>query len=178
VIQTERWVPEQTVEFGMIEPLSKTRAAVDFISRGPSLNGYVPQVGDEFKKLTNGYSVRTNPKAFIEQCFFSVHADSATVPPNSSAPPCQVKDIGPPGGIQTACIERSTYPRCGTVVNITPFQPEWQGFLTLEMLDAVPLSAKVCANGGQRQVVFIRPGRPCETSYADRKGKHQRIKEL
>ena len=129
---------------------------------------------DEFKIFTNVNSAIIDPKAFDERSFVSVQADSVIVPPNSFALARSVEYFRIPRDILTICVGKSTYARCGIIVNVTPFEPEWEGFVTLEISNTTPLPAKIYANEGLCQILFFHGNEPCEISYADRKGKYQK----
>ncbi|MGD0829494.1 MAG: dCTP deaminase [Terracidiphilus sp.] len=172
-IQSDRWIKEQAIEHQMIEPFSETQVSAGAISYGLSSYGYDLRVSREFKIFTNVNSAIIDPKAFDERSFVSVHADSVIVPPNSFALARSVEYFRIPRDVLTICVGKSTYARCGIIVNVTPFEPEWEGFATLEISNTTPLPAKVYANEGLCQILFFRSDEPCLVSYADRKGKYQ-----
>jgi len=130
-------------------------------------------VADEFKVFTNVFNTVVDPKNFDAKSFVDLHADVCIVPPNSFALARSVEYFRIPRDILTICLGKSTYARCGIIVNVTPFEPEWEGHVTLEISNTTPLPAKIYANEGLAQVVFFRAAQPCEVSYADRKGKYQ-----
>ncbi|HLI04823.1 MAG TPA: dCTP deaminase [Terracidiphilus sp.] len=173
-IQSDRWIREQALKHGMIEPFSEKQVAGGVISYGLSSYGYDLRVSDEFKIFTNVNSAIIDPKAFDERSFVSVQSDSVIIPPNSFALARSVEYFRIPRNVLTICVGKSTYARCGIIVNVTPFEPEWEGFVTLEISNTTPLPARVYANEGLCQILFFRSDEPCEISYADRKGKYQR----
>jgi dCTP deaminase len=144
------------------------------ISYGLSSYGYDLRVSDEFKIFTNVNSAIIDPKAFDERSFVSVQAESVIVPPNSFALARSVEYFRIPRDVISVCVGKSTYARCGIIVNVTPFEPEWEGYVTLEISNTTPLPARVYANEGLCQILFFRGSEPCEVSYADRKGKYQK----
>jgi dCTP deaminase len=173
-IQSDRWIREQALKHKMIEPFSEKQVREGVISYGLSSYGYDLRVSDEFKIFTNVNSAIIDPKAFDERSFVSVQADSVIVPPNSFALARSVEYFRIPRDILTICVGKSTYARCGIIVNVTPFEPEWEGFVTLEISNTTPLPAKVYANEGLCQILFFKGNEPCEVSYADRRGKYQK----
>ena len=173
-IQSDRWIREQAINHRMIEPFSEKQVAAGVISYGLSSCGYDLRVSDEFKIFTNVNSTIIDPKAFDERSFVSVQGDFVIVPPNSFALARSVEYFRIPRDVLTICVGKSTYARCGIIVNVTPFEPEWEGFVTLEISNTTPLPAKVYANEGLCQILFFRSDEPCQVSYADRKGKYQK----
>jgi dCTP deaminase len=172
-IQSDRWIREQALKHRMIEPFSEKQVREGVISYGLSSYGYDLRVSDEFKIFTNVNSAIIDPKAFDERSFVSVQAESVIVPPNSFALARSIEYFRIPRDVLTICVGKSTYARCGIIVNVTPFEPEWEGFVTLEISNTTPLPAKVYANEGLCQILFFRSDQTCEVSYADRKGKYQ-----
>ena len=170
-IGSDRWIREQALNHRMIEPFSEKQVASGVISYGLSSYGYDLRVSDEFKIFTNVNSAIIDPKAFDERSFVSVTAPSVIIPPNSFALARSVEYFRIPRDVLTICVGKSTYARCGIIVNVTPFEPEWEGFVTLEISNTTPLPAKIYANEGLCQILFFRSDEPCEVSYADRKGK-------
>lgn len=173
-IQSDRWIREQALKHRMIEPFSEKQVAAGVISYGLSSYGYDLRVSDEFKIFTNVNSAIIDPKAFDERSFVSVQAPSVIIPPNSFALARSVEYFRIPRDVLTICVGKSTYARCGIIVNVTPFEPEWEGFVTLEISNTTPLPAKIYANEGLCQILFFHGDQPCEVSYADRKGKYQK----
>jgi dCTP deaminase len=144
-IQSDRWIREQAIMHRMIEPFSEKQVAKGVISYGLSSYGYDLRVSDEFKIFTNVNSAIIDPKSFDERSFVSVQAESVIVPPNSFALARSVEYFRIPRDVLTICVGKSTYARCGIIVNVTPFEPEWEGFVTLEISNTTPLPAKVSA---------------------------------
>jgi dCTP deaminase len=142
------------------------------VSYGLSSYGYDLRVADEFKIFTNVNSSIVDPKHFDEKSFVTVRSDVAIVPPNSFALARSVEYFKIPRDVLTICVGKSTYARCGIIVNVTPFEPEWEGTVTLEISNTTPLPAKIYANEGLAQVLFFQGDEPCEVSYADKKGKY------
>ncbi len=160
-------------EQGMIEPFVEKQTREGVISYGLSSYGYDMRVADEFKIFTNVYSTVVDPKNFSPQSMVDFHGDVCIVPPNSFALARSVEYFRIPRDILTLCVGKSTYARCGVITNVTPFEPGWEGYVTLEISNTTPLPAKIYANEGIAQVVFFRADEECEVSYADRKGKYQ-----
>jgi dCTP deaminase len=173
-IQSDRWIKEQAIEHGMIEPFCDAQMNAGVISYGLSSYGYDLRVSEEFKIFTNVNSAVIDPKDFDERSFVSVKASSVIVPPNSFALARSIEYFRIPRDVLTICVGKSTYARCGILVNVTPFEPEWEGFATLEISNTTPLPARVYANEGLCQILFFRSDEACEISYADRKGKYQK----
>ena len=173
-IKSDRWIREQAAKHRMIEPFSENQIAGGVISYGLSSYGYDLRVSNEFKIFTNVNNAIIDPKAFDEKSFVTVEAESVIVPPNSFALARSVEYFRIPRDVLTICVGKSTYARCGIIVNVTPFEPEWEGFATLEISNTTPLPAKIYANEGLCQILFFESDEPCETSYADRKGKYQK----
>jgi dCTP deaminase len=172
-IQSDRWIRDQALQARMIEPFVERQVSAGAISYGLSSYGYDLRVSDEFKIFTNVNSAIIDPKAFDERSFVSVQAESVIIPPNSFALARSVEYFRIPGDVLAICVGKSTYARCGIVVNVTPFEPEWEGFATLEISNTTPLPAKIYANEGLCQILFFRAPERCLVSYADRGGKYQ-----
>ncbi|MBI4265215.1 MAG: dCTP deaminase [Acidobacteria bacterium] len=166
------------LEHGMIEPFEDRQVRAGVISYGLSSYGYDIRVADEFKVFTNINSTVVDPKSFDARSFVDVKADVCIIPPNSFALSRTVEYFRIPRDVLTVCVGKSTYARCGLIVNVTPFEPEWEGFVTLEISNTTPLPAKVYANEGIAQVLFFQSDEICEVSYADKKGKYQRQQGL
>jgi len=173
-IQSDRWIREMAREHGMIEPFAERTDAGGVISYGLSSYGYDVRVGRHFKVFTNVYGSIVDPKSFDEKAFVDVEADVCIVPPNSFALASTVEHFRIPEDVLTICVGKSTYARCGIIVNVTPFEPGWEGTVTLEISNTTPLPAKIYALEGIAQVLFFRGSERCEISYADRAGKYQR----
>ena len=163
---------------GMISPFVESQVREDVVSFGLSSYGYDIRVADEFKIFTNINSTLIDPKAFDPRSFIDVKADVCIVPPNSFALARTVEYFRIPRDILTVCLGKSTYARCGIIVNVTPFEPEWEGTATLEISNTTPLPAKIYANEGIAQVLFFQSDERCETSYADKHGKYQAQREV
>jgi len=178
MIKSDRWIRRMAQEHDMINPYSEKQVSEGVISYGVSSYGYDLRVADEFKIFTNVNSTIVDPKHFGERSFVTVNADVAIVPPNSFALARSVEYFKIPRDVLTICVGKSTYARCGIIVNVTPFEPEWEGFVTLEISNTTPLPAKIYANEGLCQILFFQSDEVCETSYKDRKGKYQAQKGI
>jgi dCTP deaminase len=165
-------------EHDMINPFSEKQVREGVISYGLSSYGYDLRVADEFRIFTNVNSTVVDPKKFDERSLVKVEADICIVPPNSFALARSVEYFKIPRDVLTICVGKSTYARCGIIVNVTPFEPEWEGFVTLEISNTTPLPARIYANEGLCQIIFFESDEVCETSYADRKGKYQAQKGI
>ncbi len=175
-LQSDRWIRQMAQEQGMIEPFVDNQVRYvqgeKVISFGLSSYGYDLRVANEFKVFTNLYNSLVDPKNFSESAFVHIEADTCIIPPNSFALARSVEYFRIPRNVLTICIGKSTYARCGIIVNVTPFEPEWEGYVTLEISNTTPLPAKIYANEGLAQVLFYEAAEACEISYADRKGKY------
>jgi dCTP deaminase len=178
MIKSDRWIRRMAQEHDMINPYSEKQVSQGVISYGVSSYGYDLRVSDEFKIFTNVNSTIVDPKNFDERSFVTVNADVAIIPPNSFALARSVEYFKIPRDVLTVCVGKSTYARCGIIVNVTPFEPEWEGFVTLEISNTTPLPAKIYANEGLCQILFFQSDEVCETSYKDRKGKYQAQKGI
>ena len=174
-IQSDIWIREMATMHGMIEPFEAGQVRKGNISYGLSSYGYDIRVADEFKIFSNvnNHGI-VDPKNFTDDFVVDFTGDECIIPPNSFALAKTVEYFRIPRDILTVCVGKSTYARCGLIVNVTPFEPEWEGFVTLEISNTTPLPARVYANEGIAQVLFFKGDQPCETSYADRKGKYQK----
>ena len=177
-IKADKWIRKMALEHGMIEPFEDRQVRAGVISYGLSSYGYDIRVADEFKVFTNINSTVVDPKNFDARSFVDVKADVCIIPPNSFALAKTVEYFRIPRDVLTVCVGKSTYARCGLIVNVTPFEPEWEGYVTLEISNTTPLPAKVYANEGISQVLFFQGDEPCEVSYADKKGKYQKQQGL
>ena len=166
------------LEHGMIDPFEDRQVRNGVISYGLSSYGYDIRVADEFKVFTNINSTVVDPKNFDARSFVDVKADVCIIPPNSFALAKTVEYFRIPRNVLTVCVGKSTYARCGLIVNVTPFEPEWEGYVTLEISNTTPLPAKVYANEGISQVLFFESDEECEVSYADKAGKYQKQQGL
>ncbi|HEY9465088.1 MAG TPA: dCTP deaminase [Vicinamibacterales bacterium] len=173
-IKADRWIRKMALEHGMIEPFEEKQVRKGVISYGLSSYGYDIRVADEFKVFTNINNTVVDPKNFDDRSFVDMKTDVCIIPPNSFALAKTVEYFRIPRDVLTVCVGKSTYARCGLIVNVTPFEPEWEGFVTLEISNTTPLPAKVYANEGISQVLFFQSDEVCETSYADKKGKYQK----
>lgn len=177
-IKSDRWIRRMAEEHGMIEPFEPGQVRyVDnkkVISYGTSSYGYDIRCADEFKVFTNINSTIVDPKDFDPASFVDVKSDVCIIPPNSFALARTVEYFRIPRNVLTVCLGKSTYARCGIIVNVTPFEPEGEGYVTLEFSNTTPLPAKIYAGEGCAQVLFFESDEPCEVSYADRGGKYQK----
>lgn len=175
-MQNDRWIRKMALEEGMIEPFVdgqvKQVEGKKVISYGLSSFGYDLRVSNKFKLFTDINNSLVDPKDFREDAFVDIEGDSCIIPPNSFALAKSVEYFKIPRDVLTMCIGKSTYARCGIIVNVTPFEPEWEGYVTLEISNTTPLPAKIYANEGLAQVIFYRGNEACETSYKDRGGKY------
>jgi dCTP deaminase len=172
-IKADKWIRRMALEHRMIEPFEDRQVRAGVISYGLSSYGYDIRVADEFKVFTNINSTVVDPKNFDNRSFVDVKADVCIIPPNSFALAKTVEYFRIPRDVLTVCVGKSTYARCGLIVNVTPFEPEWEGYVTLEISNTTPLPAKVYANEGISQVLFFQSDETCDVSYADKKGKYQ-----
>ncbi len=160
-------------QHSMIEPFVDGQVRNGVISYGLSSYGYDIRVADEFKIFTNVYSAVVDPKEFDPKSMIDFQGTECVIPPNSFALARTVEYFCIPRSVLTVCLGKSSYARCGIIINVTPFEPEWEGYVTLEISNTTPLPAKIYANEGIAQVLFFEADSACETSYADRKGKYQ-----
>ena len=175
-IMPDSWIRDMALTRGMIEPFVERQTKEGVISYGLSSYGYDARVSNEFKIFTNVDSAIVDPKNFSEAGFVSREVDVCVIPPNSFALARSVEYVRVPRDVLVICLGKSTYARCGLIVNVTPLEPEWEGHVTLEISNTTPLPAKVYANEGLCQFLFLKGDGACEISYADRAGKymHQR----
>jgi len=172
-IKSDKWIKRMATEHQMIVPFEERQIRNGVISYGLSSYGYDIRVANEFKIFTNVNSTIVDPKNFDEQSFVDFKGDICIVPPNSFALARTVEYFKIPRNVLTICLGKSSYARCGIILNVTPFEPEWEGFATLEISNTTPLPAKIYANEGIAQVIFFESDESCEVSYADKKGKYQ-----
>ena len=177
-IKADKWIKKMALEHKMIEPFEDRQVRAGVISYGLSSYGYDIRVANEFKVFTNINSTVVDPKNFDARSFVDVVADVCIIPPNSFALAKTIEYFRIPRDVLTICVGKSTYARCGLIVNVTPFEPEWEGYVTLEISNTTPLPAKVYANEGISQVLFFQSDETCEVSYADKKGKYQKQQGL
>lgn len=177
-LKSDRWIRKKALEKGMIEPFVDGQVSQvedeAVISYGLSSYGYDLRAAGHFKVFTNVYSSTVDPKKFQSDSFIDIETDVCTIPPNSFALTVSVEYFRIPRDILTLCVGKSTYARCGIIVNVTPFEPEWEGYVTIEISNTTPLPAKVYANEGIAQVLFFEASEVCEVSYADRAGKYMK----
>ena len=172
-LKSDNWIRKMAREQRMIEPFVENQVRGGCISYGVSSYGYDIRVTNEFKIFTNVHSTVVDPKALDERSMVDFTGDVCVIPPNSFALSRTVEYFRIPRGVLTLCVGKSTYARCGIITNVTPFEPEWEGYVTLEISNTTPLPARIYANEGIAQVLFFEGDEACETSYADRKGKYQ-----
>jgi len=172
-IKSDRWITEMARSHGLIDPFEEGQVRKGVVSYGVSSYGYDTRVGDKFKIFTNVNSSVVDPKAFDPASFVDVQTDVCIVPPNSFALAHTVEYFRMPRNVLAICLGKSTYARCGIIVNVTPFEPGWEGFVTIEISNTTPLPAKIYANEGIAQVLFFEADEECAVSYADRHGKYQ-----
>ncbi|MGV6810346.1 MAG: dCTP deaminase [bacterium] len=176
-IKSDRWIQRMAKEMAMISPFEAGQVRYQgderLISYGTSSYGYDVRCADEFKIFTNINSAIVDPKAFDENSFVDVKSDVCIIPPNSFALARTIEYFRIPRNVLTVCLGKSTYARCGIIVNVTPLEPEWEGHVTLEFSNTTPLPAKIYANEGVAQMLFFESDEVCATSYKDRGGKYQ-----
>jgi dCTP deaminase len=172
-VKPDSWIREMALEYGMVEPFVDEPMRIGVVSYGLSSYGYDIRVSNEYKIFTNVNSAIVDPKNFDSSSFVDFEGEVCIIPPNSFVLSRTVEYFRMPRGVMGLCIGKSTYARCGLVVHVTPLQPEWEGFLTLEISNTTPLPAKIYSNEGIAQVLFITGDGECEASYKDKKGKYQ-----
>ena len=172
-IKNDKWIREQAYTCYMIQPFEPKQVSQNVISYGLSSYGYDIRCADEFKIFTNINSTIIDPKSFADDSFTDFCGEVCVIPPNSFALARSVERFRIPREVLTICVGKSTYARCGIIVNVTPFEPEWEGYATLELSNTTPLPAKIYANEGVAQVLFFESDKACRTSYKDRSGKYQ-----
>ena len=172
-IKSDNWIKRMAREHRMIDPFVDDQVRAGVISYGLSSYGYDIRVADDFKVFTNVYGSVVDPKNFDPKSFVDMKTDVCVIPPNSFALARTIEYFRIPRDVLTVCLGKSTYARCGIIVNVTPFEPEWEGHVTIEISNTTPLPAKIYANEGIAQVLFFQGDEPCEVSYKDKKGKYQ-----
>lgn len=177
-LKPDHWIRRMAVEHKMIEPFESGQVRNGVISYGVSSYGYDIRVAGEYKIFTNVYSAVVDPKNFDPKSMVDYIGDVCVIPPNSFALARTVEYFRIPKDVLTVCLGKSTYARCGIIVNVTPFEPEWEGYVTLEISNTTPLPARIYSNEGIAQVLFFQGDEPCETTYADKKGKYQKQKSI
>jgi dCTP deaminase len=171
-IKSDKWIRKMALEHKMIEPFVDEQVRQGVVSFGLSSYGYDIRVADEYKVFTNINNTVIDPKGFDPRSFVDIKADVCIVPPNSFALARTIEYFRIPRDVLTVCLGKSTYARCGIIVNVTPFEPEWEGTVTLEISNTTPLPAKIYSNEGIAQVLFFQSDEVCERSYADKHGKY------
>lgn len=171
-IKSDRWIRTMALEHEMIVPFTDRQVRKGVISYGLSSYGYDMRVSDEFKVFTNVFNSLVDPKHFDERSFVDIKADHIDIPPNSFALARTIEYFHIPRNVLAICLGKSTYARCGILLNTTPFEPGWRGYVTLEISNTTPLPARIYANEGIGQVLFFESDEDCETSYADKAGKY------
>jgi dCTP deaminase len=172
MVKNDRWIREMALK-GMIEPFATEQVRKGVVSFGVSSYGYDMRVNDEFKIFTNVNSTIVDPKAFDPKSFVEFKGDSCIVPPNSFALATSIEYFKIPRDVLVICLGKSTYARCGIVVNVTPLEPEWEGHVTIEVSNTTPLPARIYANEGIAQLLFLAAEEVCQISYKDKTGKYQ-----
>jgi dCTP deaminase len=173
-IKPDHWIRRMCLERRMIEPFEEKQVRQGVISYGISSYGYDIRVADEFKIFTDVNSTVVDPKNLDPASMVDVRGPVCIVPPNSFALARSIEYFRIPRNVMTICLGKSTYARCGIITNVTPFEPEWEGYVTLEISNTTPLPARIYANEGIAQVLFFESDEPCETSYKDKAGKYQK----
>lgn len=171
-IKADKWITRMCREHKMIEPFEEKQVRKGQISYGVSSYGYDIRVGTEYKIFTNVNSTLVDPKNFDNRNFVTINADHCIIPPNSFALAATVEHFRIPRNVLAICVGKSTYARCGLIVNVTPLEPEWEGILTLEISNTTQLPAKVYSNEGIAQLLFFESDEACQTSYKDKSGKY------
>jgi dCTP deaminase len=172
-IKSDAWIRRMALDHSMIDPFEERQVREGRISYGLSSYGYDMRVADDFRIFHNALSPVVDPKAFDDRSFVEYQGAECIIPPNSFALGRSVEYFRIPRDVLTICVGKSTYARCGIITNVTPFEPEWEGYVTLEISNTTPLPAKIYANEGIAQVLFFESDETCEVSYADKKGKYQ-----
>ena len=172
-LKPDRWIRKMAQEYGMIEPFEESQVRKGVISYGTSSYGYDIRVANEYKIFTNVFSAVVDPKNFDPHSMVDYVGDICVIPPNSFALARTIEYFRIPPNVLTICLGKSTYARCGIIVNVTPFESEWEGFVTLEISNTTPLPARIYSNEGIAQVLFFEGDEPCDVTYAMKKGKYQ-----
>ncbi|MBN1827332.1 MAG: dCTP deaminase [Candidatus Eisenbacteria bacterium] len=177
-VKSDRWIRRMALEAEMIRPFEEGKARPGVISYGLSSYGYDIRLADEFKIFPDVYGSEVDPKAIAPERFREFRGDICVIPPNSFVLARTLEYFKIPRGVITVCVGKSTYARCGIIVNVTPFEPEWEGFATLEISNTSPLPARIYANEGIAQILFFESDEVCEVSYRDKAGRYQAQKEI
>ena len=172
-LKPDHWIRKMALEQKMIVPFADMQVRDHVISYGVSSYGYDLRVAEEFKIFTNVFSAVVDPKQFDPKSMVDFKGEICVIPPNSFALARSIEYFRIPRSVLTVCLGKSTYARCGIIVNVTPFEPQWEGYVTLEISNTTPLPARIYANEGIAQVLFFEADEECEISYADKKGKYQ-----
>jgi dCTP deaminase len=177
-LKPDHWIRKMVIEHRMIEPFAAKQVREGVISYGISSYGYDVRVANEFKIFTNVFSAIVDPKGFDPRSMVDFKGSVCVIPPNSFALARTVEYFRIPRSTLVMCLGKSTYARCGIVVNVTPLEPEWEGYVTLEISNTTPLPAKIYANEGLAQMLFLEADEVCDISYADKKGKYQKQQDI
>jgi len=177
-LKPDHWIKKMALEQGMIDPFVDAQVRSGVISYGVSSYGYDVRVANEYKIFTNVYTTIVDPKSFDQKSMVDYQGDSCVIPPNSFVLARTVEYFRIPRQVLTICLGKSSYARCGLIVNVTPFEPEWEGNVTLEISNTTPLPARIYSNEGIAQVLFFEADEPCDISYADKKGKYQKQQSI
>jgi dCTP deaminase len=172
-LKSDSWIRDRSIQDKMINPFCEDQIGKGVVSYGLSSYGYDIRVGREFKIFTNVNTTVVDPKNFDNQSIVDIETDVAIIPANSFALARTVEYFKMPNDVLAICLGKSTYARCGIIVNVTPFEPGFEGHITIEISNTTPLPAKIYANEGIAQVLFLQGDEPCEVTYADKKGKYQ-----
>jgi dCTP deaminase len=172
-VKSDKWIRKMALEHRMIAPFTEKQVREGVISYGLSSYGYDVRIANEFKIFTNINHMVVDPKDFDPRSFVDFHGEQCIIPPNSFALARTVERFRIPRDVIVVCLGKSSYARCGIIVNVTPLEPEWEGIVTLEVSNTTPLPARIYAGEGIAQMLFFQSDEPCETSYADKKGKYQ-----
>ncbi len=173
-IKCDKWIRRMSEEHAMIEPFESGQVRDGVISYGLSSYGYDIRVAPDFKVFTNVHNTIVDPKAFDDRSFVDIHGPECVIPPNSFALARTEEYFRIPRDVLVVCVGKSTYARCGLIVNVTPLEPTWEGYLTLEISNTTPLPAKVYGGEGIAQLLFFEGDEEPEIAYADRKGKYMK----
>ncbi|MCE5208198.1 MAG: dCTP deaminase [Chloroflexi bacterium] len=177
-VKPDHWIRKMALEKNMIEPFVDGQVRNGVISYGVSSYGYDIRVANEYKIFTNVFSAVVDPKDFSPKSMIDFTGDVCVIPPNSFALARTIEYFRIPREVLTLCVGKSTYARCGIIVNVTPFEPEWEGYVTLEISNTTPLPARIYSNEGIAQVIFFQADEICDISYADKKGKYQKQQSI
>jgi dCTP deaminase len=177
-LKPDHWIKKMALEQRMIEPFVDAQVRIGVISYGVSSYGYDIRVADEYKIFTNVFSTIVDPKNFDKKSMIDYQGENCLIPPNSFVLARTVEYFRIPRQVLTVCLGKSSYARCGLIVNVTPFEPEWEGYVTLEISNTTPLPARIYSNEGIAQVLFFEADEPCDISYADKKGKYQKQQSI